>query len=105
MRDSAPGLRTVVWGVLCFTVRKEDRMNKNRPVYEVRLGAIKASVWENTYEKTTRHNVTFCRVYKDGEQWKTTDSFGRDDLLMLAKVADRAHTWICDQRVAPVAAA
>ena len=31
---------------------------------------------------------------KDGEQWKTTQSFGNNDLLMLAKVADQAHSRI-----------
>jgi len=26
--------------------------------------------------------------------WKSTDSFGRDDLLLLAKVIDQTHSWI-----------
>jgi hypothetical protein len=74
----------------------------NRPVHEVRLGTVKASIWENTYGETTRHNVTFVRAYKDkeGDQWKTTESFGRDDLLLLAKVIDRAHAWIWDNKPA-----
>lgn len=68
-----------------------------KPVHTIRLGAIKAAIWENTVgDGAIRHGVTFCRLYRDGEQWKTSDSYGRDDLLMLAKVADRAHTWICD---------
>jgi hypothetical protein len=33
-------------------------------------------------------------MHKDGEKWKSTQSFGRDDLLLLAKVADAAHTRI-----------
>ena len=33
-------------------------------------------------------NVTFSRLYKEGDQWKSTQSFGRNDLLVLAKVAD-----------------
>ena len=37
---------------------------------------------------------TFSRLYKDGGQWKTTQSFGSNDLLVLAKVADRAHSRI-----------
>jgi hypothetical protein len=37
------------------------------------------------------------RIYKDGNDWKTTDSFGRDDLPLVAKVADLAHTWIFQQ--------
>ena len=67
---------------------------KARPVHEVRIGLIKAAIWANTVEDTVRHNVTFERSYKDGEEWKTTTSFGRDDLLTLAKVADLAHSWI-----------
>ena len=34
------------------------------------------------------------RIYKDGDIWKSTESFGRDDLLLLAKVADKVHSWI-----------
>jgi hypothetical protein len=74
-------------------------MNKNRPVQEIRLGFVKASIWENQVGEAKRYNVTVTRIYKEKEsdQWKTTESFGRDDLLLLAKAADRAHSWICDQ--------
>lgn len=65
-----------------------------RPVHEVRIGLIKGAIWANQTDDTVRHNVTFERSYKDGEEWKTTTSFGRDDLLTLAKVADLAHSWI-----------
>jgi len=68
---------------------------KTRPIHEVRLGAIKAAVWKNDTTNGVRYNVTFSRLYKDGDQWQATESFGRDDLLMVAKVADEAHTWIC----------
>jgi len=71
--------------------------NKQKPIHEVRLGAIKAAVWKNDTQNGVRYNTTFSRLYKDGEEWKTTDSFGRDDLLVLAKVADRAHSWIHEQ--------
>lgn len=68
-----------------------------RPIHEVRLGFIKAAVWRNETEAGVRYNATFSRLYKDGDQWKSTDSFGRDDLLTLAKVADNTHSWICAQ--------
>lgn len=70
---------------------------RNKPVYEVRLGPIRASVWANETENGTRYNVTFDRAYRDGDTWKSTSSFGRDDLLVLAKAADQAHTWILNQ--------
>ncbi len=58
------------------------------------MGRIKAAIWENETTNGVRHNVTLQRIYRDGEQWKTSDSFGRDDLPLLIKVADQAHTWI-----------
>jgi hypothetical protein len=67
---------------------------KSKPVHEIRLGAVKAAVWANNTEAGVRHNVTFSRSYRDGDVWKSADSFGRDDLLLLAKVSDEAHTWI-----------
>ena len=70
---------------------------KTKPIHEVRLGAIKAAVWKNETETGARFNVTFSRIYKDGDTWKSTDSFGRDDLLVVGKVADQAHTWIHQQ--------
>jgi hypothetical protein len=39
--------------------------------------------------------VTLTRLYKDGENWKYSDSFGRDDLPLIEKVADEAFRWIC----------
>jgi len=71
---------------------------KNKPVHEVRLAAVKAAIWKNDTESGVRFNVTITRLYKDGDDWKNTDSFGRDDLLLVAKVADLAHTWICEQQ-------
>lgn len=67
---------------------------KNKPIHEIRLGAVKAAIWENKTEKGFRYSVSVGRLYKDGDDWKRTESFGRDDLPLLAKVSDQAHTWI-----------
>ncbi len=72
---------------------------KQQPAHEIRMGAIKATIWENQTLTGTRHNVTVCRIYKDGDEWKQTESFGRDDLQLLAKVVDLAHTWIFEHAV------
>ncbi|MBM3835915.1 MAG: hypothetical protein FJ403_22155 [Verrucomicrobia bacterium] len=73
-------------------------MTKTKPAHEVRFGAIKATIWENSVGEGTKFNVTFSRIYKDGEEWRSSESFGRDDLLLVAKVADEAHSWIHEQR-------
>ncbi len=74
--------------------------NADKPVQEVRLGRIKAAIWENeTQGGAVRHNVTFQRIYQDDAgKWASSESFGRDDLLLLSKVADLAHSWIFQQR-------
>ena len=68
-----------------------------RPVHEIRMGRIKAAVWENETQQGTRHNVSISRIYRDGEQWKDSTSFGRDDLPLVQKVSDLAHSWIYNQ--------
>ena len=72
---------------------------RQKPVHEIRLGLVRASIWENKSEYGVRHNVTLERLYSvklddNRRQWKSTSSFGRDDLLVAAKVLDLAHTWI-----------
>lgn len=75
---------------------------RRKPVHDVRLGLVKAAIWENTVGDLVRYNVTFSRIYKDEAEWKTSDAFGRDDLLVLAKVADQAHSWICSAAKPPL---
>ena len=70
-------------------------MANQKPHDEVRIGTVKAAIWQNQAGDRTRYNVTFSTSYRDADgQWKTTQSFGRNDLLVLAKVADRAHSRI-----------
>ena len=69
-------------------------MANQKPVDEIRIGRVKATVWRNGTDDKPRHNVTFSRLYKEGDEWKSTQSFGRNDLLVLAKVADLVHTRI-----------
>ncbi len=67
----------------------------NQPARIVRLGAMRAAIWRNTSEKGTRFSVTLERVYRtDQGEWQYTSSFGRDELLLAAKVLDLAHSAI-----------
>jgi hypothetical protein len=73
---------------------------KAGPVHEIRLGRIRAAIWENDTQNGTRHNVTVTRLYKDGDEWRDSSSFGRDDLPLVGKVLDRCHSWIFEQAAA-----
>ena len=75
--------------------------NENKPIHRVRLSTISAAIFKNESDEGRVHyNAQFDRSYKDGEEWKHTRSFGRDDLLLLAKVADLVHSWIHEQQQA-----
>src|SRR5262245_47274939 len=68
---------------------------KQRPAHEVRLGRIKATVWANHHTEGIWYSVLITRLYKDDHgQWQSAAAYGRDDLPLVAKVADLAHTWI-----------
>jgi len=77
---------------------KNATASSKLPVKTYRLGRIKAAVWENEADNKKFFNVTFARTYvDDAKQYHDTDSFGRDDLPLVAKLADRAHTFIFEQ--------
>jgi len=73
-------------------------MAQNKPAQEFRLGRIRAAVWLNQNGNGEAwHTVTVTRSYKDGDEWRDTTTFRRDDLPMVAKVADMAFAWIWNQ--------
>ena len=80
-----------------MATNRKSNDSANRPVHEIRLGRVKAAIWLNETSSGARHNVTFQRIYRDSDEWKSTDSFGRDDLPLVAKVADMAHSWVFQQ--------
>jgi hypothetical protein len=91
------------------TTRTPNKTDKtiNRPAHTIRYGAVRAAIWRNLADNGSAsrpmYSVTFSRSYKDGDAWKDSSSFGPDDLLLLAKAADEAHTWIIKERSADAA--
>jgi hypothetical protein len=69
----------------------------NKPAHEIRIGGLRATIWKNATENGARFNTTFERTYRDGEVWKSTDSFGRDDLLTLGFLAQACFAWVSQQ--------
>src|SRR5512135_3907603 len=80
---------------------------KERPVQVIRIRNLRANIWANRLPSgDLAYNVTFDRLYREPDQtdaqgevtnrgeWKQSQSFGKDDLLLLAKLADLAHTEV-----------
>ena len=72
------------------------------PADRVRLGAVQSAIWANVNgDDRVHYSVTFERRYRDADgKWQSSASFGRDELLTLAKVADMANTVIHGFQVA-----
>ena len=81
--------------------------SNNKPVHRIRHGFVSASIWRQETDKGPLFNVTFQRSYKDGDTWKNSTSFGRNNLLVVSLIAARAFEWIAaygrngDQSPAP----
>ena len=76
---------------------------KAGPAAEVRIGRVKAAIWRNEdSEGGAWFSVQLTRLYKAKaeDEWKSTSSLGRDDLLVGAKVLDLAHTRIHELQAA-----
>lgn len=71
--------------------------SNNKPVHSIRHGVISASIWRQETEKGALFNVTFQRAYKEGDNWKNSTSFGRNNLLVISLIAARAFEWIGNQ--------
>jgi hypothetical protein len=69
----------------------------SRPLHEIRRGLIKARIWRKRTRSGTRHTISVVRLYRNGDVWKESTRFGRDDLPLLRLVLDDAHTWTLQQ--------
>jgi hypothetical protein len=70
----------------------------NKPEKKFSCGSISASIWANTKivnsETVKLYSVTINKAYKEGEEWKYTNSFNIEDLPKVALVATEAYKYI-----------
>lgn len=74
-----------------------------KPIATFRFKGVSASVFENHSEESPEKK--FCRVqitrtYKAGDTFKTTNVFGRDELPIVAHVANEAWEYILSHEAA-----
>ena len=77
--------------------------SSTKPVKVFRLRGVSASVFQNHSKTEDRevsfHKVSVQRSYRDGDEWKTTTSFSRDDLPIARLLLERAWQYILDTEV------
>ena len=70
-------------------------MTKKKPVHDFRLGRIRAAIWLNEDDNGQAwFNVSITRRYRNGEGWRDSASFSRDDLPVVGRAVDMAYAWI-----------
>ena len=75
-----------------------------QPEKTFRMGLVSASVFVNEYEvndgkRRSRRSVVLQRSYKDGDDWKQTNSFGLSDLPAAIRVLQLAQSHVENQEV------
>jgi len=70
-----------------------------KPVKQFRCGAVSVAVWRREANGKVFWNATPSRGYTvdDGATWLYTDSFGREELPVLAALLNQAFSWITAQ--------
>lgn len=70
----------------------------NNPVFTYRLGSLSATIWQNETEKGKYYRTEIARNYRDKDgNWHTSNQFSHDELLNVAKLAERAEEYIARQ--------
>lgn len=72
---------------------------KKAPVVKYQVGGIFAAIWENNINGHDGNvirmlSATIERRYKDGEEWKSTNSFKANDLPKLALIANKCYAFM-----------
>lgn len=74
--------------------------SSTKPVKVFRVRGLSAAIFANHAKvegrDVTFHKVSVQRTYKDGDEFKTTTSFSRDDLPTVRLLIDRAWQFILD---------
>ena len=65
-----------------------------QPIHEVRRGLIKIRIWRSRTRSGMRHTITVTRLFRNGDVWKESTRFGREDIPLMRLLLDVAHTWI-----------
>lgn len=68
----------------------------NKPVDRVMLGSVQLAIWKNTSQKgNVYYSVTPQTGYRDDKgDWQPSNSYNRDDLLVLSQASEIAFRRI-----------
>jgi len=70
-------------------------MNSNAPKAKFNVGAVSVAVWENEGKEGTSFNtISIDKRYKDGEEWKSTNSMKVNELPKAILALQKAYEYV-----------
>lgn len=93
---------SISFPLFSMAIAKESHATQSstKPVKVFRFRGISASIFENHAKNdgrdSTFHKVSLQRSYRDGEEWKTSTSFNRDDLPLARLLLEQAWQFILE---------
>lgn len=76
----------------------EKKEEIKKPVQKFRSGNVSATIWDKEIDvnnkKVTIYTVSIERSYKDGDDWKKTNTYNKNDLIKLKVVLDKATEFL-----------
>lgn len=72
-------------------------MSNNKPLRKIRSGSVTATIWKNEPDANRQfptYNIVLERSYKLNEEWKTTNSYGVNDLQKALIVISEAQKYL-----------
>ena len=70
-----------------------------QPIFKVSYGRVSAAIWENQGKDGVFQTVSFERTFKDGDEYKSTSSYGLgNDLSNLERCLFDVKLWNARQR-------
>ena len=70
--------------------------DKNKPLHTVNLGSVHAAIFPQRGDKGSFLSVTLHRNYKDGDDWKQTNTYTARQLASLIAVAHKALDFVLE---------
>ncbi len=81
---------------MASATKKATNQQSTKPVQVFRARGVKVSVFENHAGDNVYFKTTLQRIYREGEEWKTTTSLSRDDLPIARHLLQKAWDFILD---------
>ncbi len=68
----------------------------NQPEAIIRDGVLKITIWKNQRGEDGKifYSANLTKSYRDGEEWKETDSYNSEDLLKISNLMQQAYNKI-----------